>query len=166
MSDGRSVFERSGERTNAPRLQSRDFATDRDTLIPARADASNGLGSNAPCVAVRSADRSRTDHRGDGRNGGQAMSRSYTISAIGPNGSIVVKGQTARALEALVKAREKGVTALEVSCWAYRFAAYCHDLRHKHGLAIDTIREEHEGGWHGRHVMRSTIEIVAVSGDG
>lgn len=93
------------------------------------------------------------------------MIPAHSITAVGPNGPFVVKGQTARSLLALVNAGAMGVTALEVSCWAYRFAAYCHDLRHKHGLVIDTIRETHAGGWHGRHVLRSSVEITEVRGD-
>lgn len=71
----------------------------------------------------------------------------------------VVGGQTARALMALVKAGPRGCTALEVSTWALRFAAYCHDLIHKHGLNIITMREDHPGGWHGRHVLLDTVTI-------
>lgn len=84
----------------------------------------------------------------------------HVINAIGSNGPFTVRGQTARSLKALVDAGERGVTALEVTCWALRFSAYCFDLRHKHGLVIDTIREPHQGGWHGRHVLRSLVEIV------
>lgn len=84
-----------------------------------------------------------------------------TLNAIGPDGvAFTVKGQTAKALRALVAAGGRGVTALEVSTWALRFAAYCHDLKHKHGLAIETLSEKHDGGWHGRHVLRSHVELV------
>ena len=88
------------------------------------------------------------------------MKARTTVRAVGPNGLFAVKGQTGRSLRALVAAGDQGVTALEVSSWALRFAAYCHDLRHKHGLQIDTLREGHDGGWHGRHVLRSTVEIL------
>jgi len=79
-----------------------------------------------------------------------------------PDGAraLTVTGQTARCLLALVEAGSKGVTALEVSSWALRFAAYCHDLRHKHGLLIRTDRETHPGGWHGRHVLESPVAIL------
>lgn len=73
-----------------------------------------------------------------------------------------VRGQTAKALAALVDAGDKGVTALDVSTWAYRFAAYCFDLRTKHGLEIVTLREDHPGGWHGRHALRTPVRIVSV----
>ena len=73
-----------------------------------------------------------------------------------------VRGQTAKSLLALVEAYPKGVTAQEVSSWALRFAAYCHDLIHKHSLSIRTDREQHEGGWHGRHVLETPVEIVEI----
>ncbi|MBK7284933.1 MAG: hypothetical protein IPI83_11625 [Sphingomonadales bacterium] len=81
------------------------------------------------------------------------MTRAVIVIAEGPSGRFKVSGQTARALLALVAAMKKGVTALDVSSWAYRFSAYCFELRHKHGLAIERLREPHEGGWHGRHVL-------------
>lgn len=74
------------------------------------------------------------------------------------------RGQTARSLQALVTAGKAGVTALEVSSWALRFAAYCHDLKHKHGLAIRTDREQHDGGWHGRHVLETEVTISGLEG--
>jgi hypothetical protein len=72
-----------------------------------------------------------------------------------------VSGQTAKAIRALVLAGEQGVTAQEVAGWAYRFAAYCHELR-KLGLDIETLREDHEGGWHGRHVLHSLVRLEPV----
>jgi len=90
------------------------------------------------------------------------MTRAVIVIADGPSGRFKVSGQTARALLALVAAMKKGVTALDVSSWAYRFSAYCFDLRHKHGLAIETLREPHEGGWHGRHVLHSLVTIIDV----
>ena len=77
---------------------------------------------------------------------------------------IELRGQAAKALLALVAAGPRGCTALEVATWAYRFAAYCHELRHEHGLAIRTDREEHPGGWHGRHVLETPVEILCVDG--
>ena len=84
-----------------------------------------------------------------------------TLHAIGPDGlAFTVKGQTAKALRALVEAGVAGVTALEVATWALRLAAYVHDLRKRHGLAIETLREGHEGGWHGRYVLRAAVRLV------
>jgi hypothetical protein len=70
-----------------------------------------------------------------------------------------VRGQTAKALVALINGGDQGVTALEAATWAYRFAAYCHELRTRHGLAIRTEREEHPGGWHGRHILETPVTI-------
>lgn len=77
-----------------------------------------------------------------------------------------LRGQTARALIALVEAGDHGCSALEVSSWAYRFAAYCWELRHRYGLDIRTDREAHAGGWHGRHVLVTPVEIVSVETNG
>lgn len=88
------------------------------------------------------------------------MTARRTIRAIGPNGPMTVTGQTARALEALVRRGKEGVTALEVSSWAYRFAAYCFVLKRDFGLIIETQREPHEGGWHGRHILHSPVKIL------
>lgn len=74
----------------------------------------------------------------------------------------MVRGQTARALVALVEAGDRGVTALECSTWALRLAAYCHVLRHDYGLDIETKRETHAGGWHGRHILRTPVTIVSA----
>lgn len=82
------------------------------------------------------------------------------VHAIGPQGPFIVKGQTARCLTALVAAGPRGTTALETSSWALRFSAYCFDLRHKHGLDIATLREPHENGWHGRHILQTPVTIV------
>jgi len=84
------------------------------------------------------------------------------VRAFGPGGTFVVSGQVAKALEALAAAGGGGVTAGEVASWAYRLGAYVHDLRHDYELAIDTKREPHEGGWHGRYVLRSPVTILGA----
>lgn len=76
--------------------------------------------------------------------------------------TITVRGQQAKALLALSEAGPKGRTAQEVAGWAYRMAAYCHELRHRHGLVIRTDREKHEGGSHGRHILLTPVEILEV----
>jgi hypothetical protein len=75
----------------------------------------------------------------------------------------IVRGQTAKALVALINCGDRGVTALEAESWAYRLAVYCYDLRRDHGLVIRCAREEHEGGWHGRHVLETPVRIVFVA---
>ncbi len=82
-----------------------------------------------------------------------------TVFEFGCRRSITVKGQSAKALLALVEAGPRGITAFEAATWAYRLAAYCHDLRHKHGLSIRTDKERHPGGWHGRHVLETDVRI-------
>lgn len=87
------------------------------------------------------------------------------LDGSGPDGGnrpFTTVGQTARTLLALNDARPHGRTALEVSTWALRFAAYCHDLKRKHGLVIVTEREAHPGGWHGRHHLVTPVRIVSV----
>lgn len=86
-------------------------------------------------------------------------SRKASLRGEGPAGRFTVIGQTAKALAAFVAAGERGVTALEAASWAYRLAAYVHDLRHKCGLAIETLREAHEGGSHARYVLRSPVRL-------
>lgn len=81
------------------------------------------------------------------------------VRATGPAGPFTATGQVAKALAALVAAGPRGVTALEVDSWAYRLGAYVHSLRHDCGLAIETMREPHEGGWHGRYVLRSPVRV-------
>ncbi len=75
---------------------------------------------------------------------------------------IEVRGQTGRALVALVGAGARGCTALEVSDWVYRFAAHCYELRRRYRLDIRTEREDHAGGWHGRHILETPVDILSV----
>lgn len=74
---------------------------------------------------------------------------------------ITVKGKLAKTLKALIEAKQKGVTSLELSnTWAFRTSAYIHDLRHDYGLDIEMIREPHQDGWHGRYILRTSVEIL------
>ena len=82
------------------------------------------------------------------------------LTATLPSGAVIVTGQVAKALAALVHSGAAGVTALEMSSWAYRLGAYVHTLRRDCGLAIETVREPHEGGWHGRYVLHSPVVIA------
>ena len=85
--------------------------------------------------------------------------RRIIVEAVGPNGPFAVIGQVAKALVALVDNGAAGVTALEVHSWAYRLGAYVHTLRHDHGLAIETVHEDHEGGWHARYRRLAPVSI-------
>lgn len=89
-------------------------------------------------------------------------SEKLIVRANGPQGPFMVFGQTAKALVALEAAGPAGRTALEVASWAYRFGAYVWTLRHEHRLSIETRREEHEGGWHARYVLASSVEVLEI----
>ncbi len=73
-----------------------------------------------------------------------------------------ITGQKARMLAALIQAGKHGVTALELSnTWAYRTSAYVHDLRNApYNFDIEMIREEHKGGWHGRYILHTPVELL------
>jgi len=84
-----------------------------------------------------------------------------TLTVDTPAGRIAISArQQRRALAALIEAGSQGVTALEISSWAYRLGAYIHILRHDYGLAIETLREPHDGGWHGRYVLHTPCRII------
>lgn len=57
------------------------------------------------------------------------------------------------------------MTALEIASWAFRLSHYVMVLRHKHRLAIPMLWEAHEGGKHGRYVLRSTVTILEIIAD-
>jgi hypothetical protein len=87
----------------------------------------------------------------------QKKRKAVTASAGGA--TFTVTGQVAKALQSLVRAGPRGITAHEVATWAYRLGAYVFTLRHDHGLIIEMEREPHDGGWHGRYVLRSPVSI-------
>ncbi len=81
----------------------------------------------------------------------------FRLEADGPLHT--VKGRDAWALDALWRAKERGVTPLDVP--GPRWSAYIHKLRNL-GLSIETIHEPHAGpfrGTHARYVLRTTITI-------
>jgi len=88
-------------------------------------------------------------------------SKQNALTVDTPAGRIAITArQLRRALAALICAGNNGVTALELSSWAYRLGAYVHILRHVYGLAIETLREPHDGGWHGRYVLHTPCQII------
>ena len=105
------------------------------------------------------------------RYGINATAKGYSQNSCGgkqnaltvetPAGRIAISArQQRRALAALISAGSKGITALELSSWAYRLGAYVHTLRHVYGLTIETLREPHDGGWHGRYVLHTPCQII------
>lgn len=112
---------------------------------------------------------------GAARPEGNATARCYTPSRRQrkpkatdfetPVGRITVTGREAQTLTALIEAGSKGITALEMSSWAYRLGAYVHRLRHDYGLDIETVREAHEGGSHGRYILHTPCRIATAGHD-
>lgn len=52
-----------------------------------------------------------------------------------------------------------GLTALDVWSISTRLAAFIHLFRHRYGLAITTVREAHEDGWHARYRLTSRVTL-------
>jgi hypothetical protein len=97
----------------------------------------------------------------DGYSQNSFRGKQNALTVDTPAGRIAISArQQRRALAALIGAGSQGVTALELSSWAYRLGAYVHTLRHDYGLAIETLREPHDGGWHGRYVLHTPCQII------
>ena len=98
------------------------------------------------------------------------MTDKLTVTArIVPDGcAFTVSGRPAETLLSLVEAGPRGITSLEAfqAGWAVRLAAYVHRLRSECGLAIETRREPHHGGSHGRYVLHSPVEVTERSDAG
>jgi hypothetical protein len=80
----------------------------------------------------------------------------------GNSKKFILKGQHARTLAALINKHENGITALELSSWAFRLAAYIFTLRTKYKLNIVTKTEPHvnsagEYGSHARYFLISKV---------
>lgn len=73
-----------------------------------------------------------------------------------------VTGRDAWALRELVKAGESGCTPIDTP--GPRWSSYVHNLRHEHGLIVETITQRHGGpfpGNHARYVLRSNVRLVS-----
>jgi len=86
----------------------------------------------------------------------------------GSHRDLVLVGQYARTLRALIAAGAKGITALDVSStWALRLGHYVWVLRHRDSLSITTTWEKHDGaagpGRHARYILQATARIVGTS---
>jgi hypothetical protein len=72
-------------------------------------------------------------------------------------GQLAVSGRIAETLALLIQRGRKGVVAFDFPGGpAFRLAAYIHSLR-KIGLIIETKRDAHAGGTHGRYVLHSPV---------
>ena len=89
--------------------------------------------------------------------------RSIVTALILPDGlPFTCRGQEAKTLLLL---DQKGVGGVEAYDFRhgppFRLPAYCHSLIKHKGLNIETQRVTHEGGWHGRFVLHTPIEIIS-----
>lgn len=70
---------------------------------------------------------------------------------------LTVSGRIAETLGLLVRRGPNGVVAFDFPGGpAFRLAAYIHSLREL-GLVIETKRDAHAGGTHGRYVLHSKV---------
>ena len=91
------------------------------------------------------------------------MAKHFTIIARRiPGGEpFTARGQEARTLALLIDKGNAGVVAYDF-CGGppFRLPAYTWSLIRKFDLAIETKREKHDGGWHGRFVLHTPVEVV------
>jgi hypothetical protein len=93
------------------------------------------------------------------------MTRRLKVTArILPDGvPFATSGQEARTLILLREKGALGVVAYDFRGGPpFRLPAYTWALMRNHGLVIETRREQHECGWHGRFVLHTPIEIIAI----
>jgi hypothetical protein len=84
----------------------------------------------------------------------------YILAIYGEEKTFYLSGRLHQAMQALLENKQRGITALEVSSWAFRLAAYIHLLRTEYGLDIATVSEPHEGGKHARYFLRDDVRLV------
>jgi hypothetical protein len=92
------------------------------------------------------------------------MANRFKITArILPDGQpFTATGQEGRTLLLLHEKGVNGVVAYDFKGGPpFRLPAYVWSLKRKHGLSIETKHDLHEGGWHGRFVLHTLIEIAA-----
>ena len=94
------------------------------------------------------------------------MSKRFKVIARKlPDGpSFTTSGQEGRTLLLLHEKGAVGVVAYDFRGGPpFRLPAYTWSLMRNHDLAIETRREQHECGWHGRFVLHTAIEIIAIA---
>jgi hypothetical protein len=92
------------------------------------------------------------------------MAKRIKVTArILPDGKpFTATGQEGRTLLLLHEKGLSGVVAYDFKGGPpFRLPAYVWSLKRKHGLSIETKHDLHEGGWHGRFVLQTAIEIAA-----
>ncbi len=98
--------------------------------------------------------------KSNSNNRNKKLTATFSLQNSGATKTITLKGQTAKTLIALIKAKQKGCTALEISSWALRLSGYIHILRTKYRLNIVTKKEPHDGGSHGRYFLLDEVDIL------
>lgn len=100
-------------------------------------------------------------------NNKNAKQKPRTIFLVKKNNEkttrIVLCGQDAKTLLALIRAGNEGRTSLEVSSWAFAMSSYISNLRNRHGLNIKTVMEAHDKGSHARYFLQDNVEIIEMS---
>lgn len=93
------------------------------------------------------------------------MTARSSISCCRTDGTaFTVRGRCAWALQRLLAAGLRGCSTIEAP--APRWGSYVFWLRHRYGLAVETLDEPHGGAFPGRHaryVLRKHLEVVAIS---
>ncbi|MEE2527198.1 hypothetical protein V0U79_12545 [Hyphobacterium sp. HN65] len=81
----------------------------------------------------------------------------------GRNGGMQqANGREGETLLLLVARGAKGITALDFTGGpAYRLSAYIKNLRDM-DLDIETVREPHDCGWHGRYILHSWLDVESI----
>lgn len=88
-----------------------------------------------------------------------------TARTIADGRAFIVKGRDAWALLELVKAGANGCTPIDNP--GPRWSGYVFNLKHTHGLDIETRHEPHRGqfpGTHARYVLLSAVEVANAAG--
>ena len=94
------------------------------------------------------------------------MAKRFKVTArIIPDGMpFTTSGQGGRTLLLLHEKGALGIVAYDFQGGPpLRLPAYTWALMRKHGLVIETRREQHECGWHGRFVLHTPIEVISVA---
>lgn len=92
------------------------------------------------------------------------MARIKVRARVLPDGMpFTAAGQEALTLLLLEQNGPSGVVAYDFRGGPpFRLPAYTWSLMRKHGLQIETRREGHDNGWHGRFVLHTPVEILKV----